>query len=145
MAARLPPLSHARDAEFWRQRIQKEQRVADYKEVFAAAGLVSPRFLAPMSPRAAPVVRSQPFSSYYSPRPFTATNMDVLNQPWRPTPTLLSPRSPELSRELQKGWTEPPLIMAKSFAEPPQVFRRYLEASTNSVHKPSVSVLPWKY
>ena len=53
MAARLPPLSHARDAEFWRQRIQKEQRVAEYKEVFAAAGLVSPRFLAPMSPRAA--------------------------------------------------------------------------------------------
>ena len=28
---------------------------------------------------------------------------------------------------LQKGWAEPPLVMAKGFSEPPRVFRKYLE------------------
>ena len=46
---------------------------------------------------------------------------------------------------LQKGWAEPPLVMAKGFSEPPRVFRKYLEASTHSVHQPAAPVLHWKH
>ena len=147
--SRLPMLSQARDSDFWRQRIQKEQNANNKAMEFTVtwnAGFGTPRSnaastrppVAPFaaSPRADMLMTRSPFL-----RPVTANAPE--SNPWRPTPTL-SPRSAELSAALQKGWTEPPLIMAGGFAEPPRVFRKYLEASTHSVHKPPVPVLHWK-
>ena len=140
MAARLPPLSHARDAEFWRQRIIKEQRAGGMSE--PASAFASPRLTPRPIPMASPTpVFRQPFA-----RPMTTNPAELMGaSTWRPTPTLLMPaRSPDLQRALQRGWTEPPLIMSKGFVEPPRVFRKYLEASTSSVHKPPVPVLHWR-
>ena len=145
MSARLPPLCHARDASFWRQRILKEQRAGDSKPV-----AYSPR--ESFSPRlSTPIVSHTVLSPRAVLQPFTPRlNVDGADMPaammWRPTPTLmpLPPRSPQLQHALQQGWAEPPLIMSKGFAEPPRVFRKYLEASTHSVHKPPVPVLHWK-
>lgn len=150
MAGRLPPLIHARDAEFFRQRIHKERRGASLEASPRAA--YTPRTLSvkpePLSMMrhpnggyiyATPVYR-QPFANQ---RPMTS--VDLLQPgPYRPTPFILPPRSPELRRELTSTWAEPPLIMSKGFNEPPRCFRKYLEASTVSVHKPSVPVLHWK-
>ena len=150
MAARLPPLCHARDAEFWRQRIHKEQRAGATSGTALAlqSGWSTPRPIAIPSPRQ---IR-QPFATA---RPSTqapgqaalmaAPIQPTMYQPFfRPTATLMPPRSPELQRALQTGWTEPPLVLSKGFNEPPRVFRKYLEASTHSAHKPPAPILHWK-
>lgn len=148
-SARLPALSHALDSEFWRQRIHKEMRAGDRATAFAdtfSSTSASPRLnLTPRAPVAPFAASPRLFidRTTFNTRPTTTSNVDA-TLVYRATPTLLPPRSPELQRELQRGWAEPPLIMAKGFAEPPRVFRKYLEASTHSVHKPPVPVLHWK-
>ena len=153
--SRLPMLSHARDSDFWRQRIHKEQKAGDRALAFDVTW--NSGFGTPRTPRAfvnapgltprlpvAPFAASPRSDQLVSRSPFLRPQTVATEQSWRATPTLL-PRSPELSMALQKGWTEPPLIMARGFAEPPRVFRKYLEASTHSVHKPPAPVLNWKH
>ena len=139
MAARLPALGYARDSEFYRQRIYKESRARDRWVPTEPVGQsLAQRFDRDIHDKRLVYTRtvqnSRPFGTY------------VLD-PVGPTPTLVGPRN-ELARltlgVAEKPWTNPPLIMTKSWAEPPRMFRRYLEASTSSTHKPYSPLLAWK-
>ena len=151
MARRLPPLSHARDAEFWRQRINKERRDADE----------SPRRYPPQRPAVTPMsalgpapgFNKQPFGSVLGRNAATPTSLGAapfgrITDPHRPAtsivplpPPVLISRNPMFSRELRNGWHEPPLIMSHGYNEPPRVFRKFLEASTHSRNNPASPLL----
>jgi hypothetical protein len=138
MAARLPVLAYARDAEFFRQRIYKESRARDRWEPPKASDSLQHRFRRDIHDKrlvyTATLSHTRPFGTY------------VLD-PVGPTPTLVGPRN-DLARATlgtsSRPYTNPPLIMSKSFAEPPRMFRRYLEASTSSAARPYAPLLSWK-
>ena len=158
--SRLPFLSLSRDSDFWRQRIHKEQKAGDqstafdvtwpgcYRSPYTQPSGLTPQPVAPVAPFAALSRSDQLVSRSPFVRPQTVSTAErdraMLDDQFRPRKELL-PRSPSLSMALQKGWAEPPLVMAKGFSEPPRVFRKYLEASTHSVHQPAAPVLHWKH
>jgi len=135
-------LTQARDSEFWRQRIFKEQKHGFMKQPVVQEPYLPPPAFATQFLTAGPPAFQQVFNK--APQMASVTVQPTNSEPFRPTVPPAWPRSPPLAEALQKGWQEPPLIMSGSFAEPPRVFRKYLEASTHSVHKPPVPVLHWK-
>jgi len=132
--SRLPALCYARDSACHRQRIAKEYRARD-RWVPESPSLL------PMTPDAQK--RLQYTRTIASTKPFGT----YVVEPVGPCPMLAGPRNEVAHRELGKSerpWTNPPLIMSKTWAEPPRMFRKYLETSTTSVHKPYAPVLTWK-
>jgi len=138
MAARLPSITYARDCEFFRQRIFKESRARGRWEPPMTADSLHARYARDIHDKRLVYTRTMTNS-----RPFGTYVLDPIG----PTPTLVGPRN-ELARSTlgvaDKPWTNPPLVMTKSWAEPPRMFRKYLEASTPSSHKPYAPLLSWK-
>ena len=134
MSARFPYLTYARDSEFHRQRIQREYRARDRWVPERPSLLPMTHDSRERLTYTRTIASTKPFGTY-------------VVEPVGPCPTLVGPRNELARRELgasQRPWTNPPLIMSRSFAEPPRMFRKYLETSTTSVHKPYSPVLSWR-